>query len=157
MNDPVFRIIASTRKAGTCRSCNAPITWCKTFPNQRAMPLHGNPAPAQVEENPAHGTIHVIRSADSHFSQCPQSSKWSSSTKAPSAPAAPTGPAMKVTITDVQLADLKRDWFNRGFNACASASANVDATPDDWIDVNFNHPDFVRDRNKAFAAEQAKR
>lgn len=64
---------------------------------------------------------------------------------------------MKVTITDKQLAALKRDWFNRGFNACADAFANVDADADDRIKVNFNHPNFVRDRNRAWDAEERKK
>lgn len=64
---------------------------------------------------------------------------------------------MKVVITESQLADLKKDWFERGFNGCADACANVDAEPDDRIKVNFAHPDFVRDRARAFARELAKR
>lgn len=77
MAEPMFRIIASTRQRGTCRSCSAPITWCKTFPNQKAMPLHGDPVALKTAHDNDHGTIEFIASSDSHFAQCPDAPKWS--------------------------------------------------------------------------------
>jgi hypothetical protein len=77
MPEPLFRIIASTRQRGTCRSCSAPITWCKTFPNDKAMPLHGDPVALKTEHDTARGLIEFIAASDSHFAQCPQSAKWS--------------------------------------------------------------------------------
>lgn len=73
----MFRIIASTRQKGTCRSCSAAITWAKTFPNQKAMPLTGSPVALKTEHDNVHGLIEHIASSDSHFASCPQSSRWS--------------------------------------------------------------------------------
>jgi hypothetical protein len=73
----MFRIIASTRQPGTCRSCGAAITWVRTFPNEKAMPLTGDPMALKTENDLIHGLIEFIDSSDSHFASCPQSSRWS--------------------------------------------------------------------------------
>lgn len=75
--DPMFRIIASTRQPGTCRSCQAPITWVKTFPNQKAMPLERDAVALKTDHDDELGTIEHLASADSHFANCPQGPKWS--------------------------------------------------------------------------------
>lgn len=77
MAEPMFRIIASTRQPGECRSCRAPITWVKTFPNQKAMPLERDAVALKTEHDAQHGTIDFVASADSHFARCPQAPKWS--------------------------------------------------------------------------------
>lgn len=77
MPEPMFRIIAASRKPGECRSCHAAITWALTFPNQKAMPLTGVPVALKTEHDNDHGTIEFVASADSHFASCPQGPKWS--------------------------------------------------------------------------------
>lgn len=77
MAEPMFRIIASTRRPGECNSCQAPITWVKTFPNEKAMPLERDAVALKTEHDNTHGTIEYVASADSHFAHCPQSKKWS--------------------------------------------------------------------------------
>lgn len=57
MAEPMFRIVASSRKPGACRSCSAPITWCVTFPNGKAMPLHGDPVALKTEHDNEFGII----------------------------------------------------------------------------------------------------
>lgn len=76
MPEPMFRIIASTRQAGTCRSCRAHITWCRTYPNNKAMPLHGDPVALKTEQSDAHGLIEYVASADSHWAHCPDAPTW---------------------------------------------------------------------------------
>lgn len=71
-----IRILGSTRQLGICRSCRASITWAKTWPNLKAMPLHGNPISLSTE-NVDGDEIQTINSADTHFAQCPQARKWS--------------------------------------------------------------------------------
>lgn len=80
MAEPMFRIIASTRRPGVCRSptCAAAITWCRTFPNQKAMPLHGDPVALKTEHDNDHGTIEYIASADSHWAHCVDAPKFGS-------------------------------------------------------------------------------
>ena len=76
MAEPTIRILGSTRQPGRCRSCGASLTWAKTWPKLKAMPLHGNPT-ALSTENVDGDTIETIRSSDTHFARCPQAQKWS--------------------------------------------------------------------------------
>jgi hypothetical protein len=77
MPEPMFRIIALSRKPGECRSCGAAITWALTFPNRRTMPLTGAPVALKTEHDNLEGAIEYIASADSHFVSCPDGPKWS--------------------------------------------------------------------------------
>lgn len=77
MAEPMFRIVAASRQPGTCRSCQAPITWAITYPGGKAMPLHGDPVALKTEHDNHQGTIDYVASADSHFNHCPQAKKWS--------------------------------------------------------------------------------
>lgn len=76
--EPMFRIIASTRSGlQDCRSCGAPITFARTYPGDKAMPLNGEPIALKTDTDLLHGLIEYIASSDSHFATCPQSSRWS--------------------------------------------------------------------------------
>lgn len=77
MAEPMFRIIASTRQPGECRSCQAPITWVKTFPKEKAMPLERDAVALKTEHDNTHGTIEHVASADSHWAHCPHAKTWS--------------------------------------------------------------------------------
>ena len=77
MAEPMFRIVASTRKPGTCNSCHAKVTWVTTYPKGKAMPLHGDPVALKTDTDLVLGTIEYIASADSHFTHCPDAKKWS--------------------------------------------------------------------------------
>lgn len=77
MAEPMFAILASTRQPGTCRSCNAPIEWARTYPKDKAMPINRGAVALKTDAVREHGTIEFIGSADSHFNTCPQSKKWS--------------------------------------------------------------------------------
>jgi len=77
MPEPMFRVIASTRRSGVCRSCGAGITWVRTYPNDKAMPLHGDPVALKTDHDAQHGLIEYIASADSHWKHCPDAQKWS--------------------------------------------------------------------------------
>lgn len=79
MAGPMFRIIASTRTTTPqpCQSCSAPITWARTYPNDKPMPLNGEPVALKTETDLILGTIEYIASSDSHFATCPDSQKWS--------------------------------------------------------------------------------
>ena len=72
----LIRIIQATKVGGTCRSCRAGITWAKTFPSERAFPLHGNPTPVALQQDPVHGVIEVIAASDSHWAHCPDAPIW---------------------------------------------------------------------------------
>lgn len=72
----VFRILGSTREPGRCQSCGCAITWVRTYPGLKAMPLTGNPV-ALSTENVDGDAIETVRSSDSHFASCPQAKRWS--------------------------------------------------------------------------------
>lgn len=76
MTEQLIRILGSTRQPGRCRSCGAGITWAKTYPRLRAMPLHGSPI-ALSTENVDGDAIETINSSDTHFARCPEAKKWS--------------------------------------------------------------------------------
>lgn len=71
-----IRILGSTRQPGVCRSCRASITWAKTYPGLKAMPLHGDP-PALSTDNIDGDQIETILSTDTHFARCPHAQRWS--------------------------------------------------------------------------------
>lgn len=78
MAEQLVRVIGKTRGMMTsCRSCGAPITWFRTFPNNKAMPFNQDPVALKTEHDNEYGTIECIPASESHFSTCPQSKKWS--------------------------------------------------------------------------------
>jgi hypothetical protein len=77
--EQLVRVIADSKGRGTCRSCQAPITWYRTHPNGKALPFDGDPVPRKSE----HATtgagaplILFLSADDSHWVRCPQAKEW---------------------------------------------------------------------------------
>jgi hypothetical protein len=69
-----IRIIAKTRTPlQQCRSCPAMISFARTFPNEKSIPLDGEPVALKTEHDPTHGTIDHIAASGTHFATCPAS------------------------------------------------------------------------------------
>jgi hypothetical protein len=69
-----------------CRSCGAPVVWCKTADGKR-MPVDAGPTPdGNLIVFAASGEVRSVAAADrptfagqlhkSHFASCPQAGKW---------------------------------------------------------------------------------
>jgi len=72
-----IRIIGKTRESGACKSCQAPVTWAITFPNEKRIPLDGDPVALKTEHHNDHGTIEFVAASSVHFASCPDARAWS--------------------------------------------------------------------------------
>ena len=60
----------------TCRSCGAPIVWVVMRPSGKRMPLDAKPEKRITLDDFDDGIGEMTDTYVSHFSTCPQSSKW---------------------------------------------------------------------------------
>ncbi len=73
-----FRVLHDTRRADTCRSCKAPVTFFAMAKSGNFMPFDGDPVYVKTEQSADNKTIGVIDGSafPSHFATCPQASNW---------------------------------------------------------------------------------
>jgi hypothetical protein len=75
MSDRLIAVIAKTRGPGRCRSCQAPITWYRTHPGDKAMPFNADPVALKTERVDGE-LIEHMSAADSHWASCPDAPVW---------------------------------------------------------------------------------
>jgi hypothetical protein len=74
--ETLVEVFADTKGGGTCRSCDARLTWFETIGGKR-MPFDGEPVPRQSRhEGATHRLIESYSSDDVHWRTCPDANKW---------------------------------------------------------------------------------
>lgn len=73
--EALVRVYADTKGHGSCRACDAPLTWYETVAGKR-LPCEEDPVPRRSEHD-AEGRLVLVLSADDvHWRLCPRADQF---------------------------------------------------------------------------------